>query len=146
MTAGKTGFDSIETKMPSYWGVSFSAICVGFTVNDVTNFASITYTATSLYDVIADGSQRAVGLLGKSKWQSLIAGSSLQPYCNREGFNLNVVRVGIMSNNENNCDSADSFVGYGGSVDVSCGNRCFFGGVCNNGDKAVPALGYILVK
>ncbi|XP_031550821.1 uncharacterized skeletal organic matrix protein 5-like [Actinia tenebrosa] len=143
-TAGKTGFDSMETKMPSYWGVSFSAICVGFTVNGVTNFATIPYTATSLHDVIASGSQRAVALLGKSKWQSMIAGTSMQPYCNREGFNLQLVRIGIMTNNENDCGSTDSFIGYGGSVGVYCGNRCYLS--CSNGDKAIAAVGYILVK
>jgi hypothetical protein len=146
VTAGITGLDSRETKMPSYWGVSFNTICLGFTVNDVTTFAAIPYTAMSLYDVIANGNQKAVSLLGKSKWKSLIAGSSLQPYCNREGFNLLTyrVRIGIISNNENNCGSPDSYMGHGGAP-LSCGNRCY-STYCSQGNKVIPAVGYILVK
>ena len=40
----------------------------------------------------------------------------MQPYCNSEGFNsLGRVRIGILGNNENDCNTPDTFVGVGSS-------------------------------
>ena len=50
---------------------------------------------------------------------SLINGASLQDYCNMEGFNVQCprfggkARIGILSNNQNDCDSCDSVIGFG---------------------------------
>ncbi|KXJ07095.1 hypothetical protein AC249_AIPGENE13951 [Exaiptasia diaphana] len=50
------------------------------------NWIRVNYKARSLYSVIADNRYRRVSI-GRNKWKSLIPGSSLQKYCNREGFN-----------------------------------------------------------
>ena len=55
-------------------------------VNDH-KFVSISYPASSLYDLIADGKYRATSL-GRQKWKSLISGSSMQINCNKEGFKV----------------------------------------------------------
>ena len=114
---------------------------------------SFSYPASSLYDLIADGRYRPTRL-GRNKWKSLISGSSLQRNCNREGFNvyhtnLARVRLGIFSNEQNHCNTPDSFIGLGGGyprwkVINPAGNAA----CCSpdNGDKNLKAMGYILVR
>ena len=52
---GKTGFDSQETKLPSYWNTSFSKICLGMKIGQQIRFIFINKEANSLYSLIADG-------------------------------------------------------------------------------------------
>ena len=50
---------------------------------------------------------------------SLINGTSLQHNCNKEGFNVQCslsgrkARIGILGNNENECRSCNSVIGFG---------------------------------
>ena len=119
-----------------------------------TRFAVIHQSANSLYALIADGGYRAVSL-GRNKWKSLIGPqASLQANCNKEGFNVMVrssnskARIGIIANNENDCSSCDSRIGYGtggtGDDSNTCGNEARF--LSDNGDKHIKAMGYILVQ
>ena len=75
--------------------------------------------------------------------------------CNKEGFNIvgpNAdsprARIGIVANEQNDCNSPDSRIGFGtgGLHDDSntCGNEAMYGG--DNGDKHIKAMGYILVQ
>ena len=110
---------------------------------------------SSLYHLIADGQYRPI-LLGRDAWKTLIGQqASLQPNCNREGFNVvsgdnsySKVRIGYMANQENECTSGDSRIGFGagGLQDDSntCGNEASF--FPDNGDKHIKAIGYILVQ
>ena len=79
----------------------------------------------------------------------------MQKNCEKEGFNVvagrpanSKARIGILGNNENDCSSCDSRIGFGtgGKQDDSntCGNEATYGG--DNGDKHIKAMGYILVK
>lgn len=152
---GETGFDAHETKLSTYWKTPFSKICVGMKVGNKLNFQVIDQQATSLHSLIADGQYRATSL-GRDKWKNLIGSdASLQRNCNREGFNAksdrdsnSKARIGITSNNENDCLTNDSRIGFGtaGYPDnnQSCGNVARHGG--DNGDKTIPAMGYILVQ
>ena len=112
---------------------------------------SFSYPASSLYDLIADGKYRQTHL-GRNKWKSLIAGSSLQRKCNREGFNvyhhIARVRLGIFSNQENGCHSPDSFIGLGTYRWGNRGNTAGNVACCSpdNGDKNLKVMGYILVR
>ena len=128
-------------------------------VNNVTKWIVINKTARSLFNVIADG-HRGYTYVGKNKWLSLMEGSLLQKYCNREGFNINTsdrnpaylkVRIGITANNQTKCESLYSCFGFGTSVSrcdgeirsITCGNI----GICgylNNQNTA--AFGYIFVQ
>ncbi|RMX35523.1 hypothetical protein pdam_00003830 [Pocillopora damicornis] len=149
---GETGFDLNETKLPTYWNTSFSKICLGMKLGDLLRFTVIKKEASSLYSLIADGQYRETSL-GRDTWKSLIGSdASLQLNCNTEGFNavvkdqLSKARIGIIANNQNDCKSCDSRIGFGtgGSPDHSntCGNTAKHGG--DNGDKHIKALGYIL--
>ncbi|XP_015750125.1 PREDICTED: fibulin-1-like isoform X2 [Acropora digitifera] len=154
LPGGMTGFDGQETKLPSYWETQFSKLCLGMRNGPTTRFVVIRQSANSLYALIADGTHRAVSL-GRNKWKSLIGPqASLQTNCNKEGFNVVVAsssskaRIGIIANNENDCLTCDSRIGYGtgGYPDDSntCGNEATI--LPDNGDKHIKAMGYILVQ
>ena len=152
---GKTGFDSQETKLPTYWNTSFSKICLGMKIGPQLRFIVINRHANSLFSLIADGKYRATSL-GRNTWKSLIGSrASLQPNCNKEGFNavggsfrLSKARIGITANEQNDCGSCDSRIGFGtgGLHDDSntCGNEATYSP--DNGDKHIKAMGYILVQ
>jgi hypothetical protein len=150
-----SGFDDQETKLPTYWSLPFKEICLGMKVNNELNFISISYQASSLFSLIADGSYRPTNL-GRGKWFSLVKNSGLQRYCSREGFNVQrtdlrrypntfKTRIGIIGNNENECISPDSYLGFGGitaKISNTCGNRAYISG----GNKKIRAMGYIFVR
>ena len=143
--------DTKETKLPTYWNTPFSKICLGMRIGGQTNFIVINKHANSLFSLIADGKHRATSL-GRNTWKSLVGSqASLQPNCNLEGFNANKgnrARIGILGNNENDCKTSDSRIGFGtggASVDSNtCGNEALHGG--DNGDKHIKAHGYIFVQ
>ncbi len=107
--------------------------------NDVTKWITISKSASSLLRIFIGANYQPTHL-GRAKWMSLIAGSSLQPNCNREGFNVkaygNLVfaRIGIIGNNENDCLTPDSAFGFG-SRWRSVGDQ-----------TGAYVMGYVLVK
>ena len=131
-------------------------------VNNVTKWIVIDHKASSLFNVIADGDFQKT-TAGKDKWLSLMDGSLLQGYCNREGFNVFgtfpfyyhwvtlKLRIGIITNNADDCENCDSCFGFGTSVlgcdgairKTTCGNIAVCGFFHN---KNTPAFGYILVQ
>ena len=129
-----TGFDSQETKLQTYWNTPFSKVCLGMKVNGQLRFTVINSQASSLHSLIADGQYRATSL-GRYRWIALTdSKANLQPNCNQEGFNTQKgfnrrARVGILGNNENNCITCDSVMGFG--VDsTACGDRHSFRAMC----------------
>ncbi|XP_022778591.1 uncharacterized skeletal organic matrix protein 5-like [Stylophora pistillata] len=152
---GETGLDSQETKLPTYWNTSFSEICLGMKIGNLSRFILVKKQASSLYSLIADGKYRATSL-GRNTWKLLIGSeASLQLNCNKEGFNAvakskgnSKARIGIIANNENDCESCDSRIGFGtgayGDDSNTCGNEAIF--ASDNGNKHIKAMGYILVQ
>ncbi|XP_078351725.1 uncharacterized protein LOC144636394 [Oculina patagonica] len=142
---GETGFDAQETKLPTYWNTSFSKICLGMKIGQQINFIVINKQANSLYSLIADGTYRAISL-GRNTWKALIGlQASLQLNCNKEGFNvLGKSRVGILGNEQHDCNSCDSRIGFGTETSNTCGNLAAYSP--DNGDKNIKAMGYILVQ
>ena len=153
LPGGKTGLDTHETKLPTYWNTPFNKICLGMKIGQQFKSVVINHQARSLYSLIADGKYRATSL-GRNAWKKLIGSrASLQTNCNKEGFNTlcgggGRARIGIVGNNENDCNSCDSRIGFGtaGYFDDSntCGNEALAGG--DNGDQHIKAMGYILVQ
>jgi len=94
--------------------------------------------------------------LGLLAWQGLMGQGSLQGYCHLEGLNTGAagqprVRIGILGNNEANCDSVDSWIGIGASggpcntqLTPSAGNVACYNPDWGSGTKA--AVGYVLVR
>ena len=155
LPGGKTGFDKQETKLSTYWNTSFSKLCLGMKIGQQLQFIVINKQAHSLYSLIADEHYHSTSL-GRGTWKRLIGSqASLQRNCNREGFNVlsgneesSKARIGIVANNENNCYSCDSRIGFGtgGAQDNfnTCGNEAMY--ATDNGDKHIKAMGYILVQ
>jgi hypothetical protein len=103
---GRFGFDDVETKMPSYWSASFKEICIGMKVGNDLRFLTIPYAGESLRDLIAEDKFLATNV-GREKWKSLIANSSLQSTCHKEGFNIYyletkhvIARIGIVGDHQ----------------------------------------------
>ena len=153
-SAGMTGFDGLETMLPTYWNTSFSKICLGMKNDQQINFILLDKVAESLHSLIADGQYRNTSL-GRNTWKRLVGSdASLQLNCNKEGFNAYTnsggpnARIGIIGNEQNHCSSCDSIIGFGtgGYPDDSnsCGNVAAWGG--DNGDKNIKAMGYIFVQ
>ena len=123
--------------------------------NQSVKFLVISKNDTSLYSLIADGRYRPTSL-GRDMWKTLIGPqASLQFKCNKEGFNVvghssySKARIGIISNNQNICDTCKSRIGLGtgGYPDDTntCGNEAIYL-TADNGDKHIKTMGYILVE
>ena len=115
-----------------------------------TKWLKLDYAASSMYSVLTD-KQFTPTTAGRSAWKSLITGSSLQRNCNREGFDVScssfALRIGIASNEQDDCLSCDSFLGFGSSLNsVHCGNYAAGDWVSDNGDMKASTFGYILVQ
>ena len=118
-------------------------------------FIVINKQANSLYSLIADGQYRNTSL-GRNTWKTLIGSeASLQLNCNKEGFNAkgssssnSKARIGIIANQQYDCNSCDSRIGFGTGGDHddnnTCGNQATHSS--DNGNKHIKAMGYILVQ
>ena len=147
---------SIEAKFAGYSELNFTSLCLGMKTDGKINWVKVNYTAVSLHDVIKGETFKAISGISRTNWKKLINDSSLQRFCNRVGFNNYVsgntkIRIGILGNDENNCLSPDSWIGFGTEGNPcrvtntgSCGNAAG----CNpdNGIRNIKAFGYILVK
>ena len=152
---GKTGLDSQETKLPTYWNTPFSKVCLGMRISQQIKFIVINVHANSLYSLIADGKYRPTSL-GRNAWKTLIGSQgSLQRKCNIEDFNANCsdpyasrAKIGFVSNNQNACNSCNSRIGFGtaGYSDnsITCGNVAKVS--ADNGDKFIKTMFGIFVQ
>ena len=123
---------------------------------EATNWILVNHTAESLHSVIADGRYKYfASKAGRVKWMSLINEALLQPHCNKEGFNVQFsyrqpkLRIGIAGNNEDNCDSCDSAIGFGIQMWTWKG-LAWTTGKPSSGDfmfwQKLRTFGYILVQ
>ena len=154
---GQTAFDRHQTKLLTYWNTPFSKICFGMRFDQQVKFIVIKKQADSLYSLIADGKYRNTSL-GRESWKGLCGSKgSLQPHCNREGFNAfseershSRARIGILGNNENDCKTSDSRIGFGtgGYPDdsITCGNAASWWFGSDKGGSYIRTMGYILVQ
>ena len=120
-----------------------------------THFIAINKVAASLYSLIADQQYRPTSL-GRDTWKLLLGSQgSLQPNCNREGFNVisddqnhPKARIGIISNNEDECITCDSRIGFGTSGVHDDSNTCGIDALADpdNGEKRIKAIGYIFIQ
>ncbi|KAL9953745.1 hypothetical protein ACROYT_G041208 [Oculina patagonica] len=157
LAGGENVFDTQETKLTTYWDTPFSKICLGMRIHgeENMNFLVIDKSADSLYSLIADGEHHTTSL-GRDTWKTLIGSqASLQSNCNMEGFNARCywdpnsrARIGFVANNQDDCWTCDSRIGFGtgGSPDESntCGNVA--NGSGDNGEKYLDAMCYIFVR
>jgi hypothetical protein len=98
--------------------------------------------------------------LGRTAWKGLIGPTgSLQANCNQEGFDSAPAglgwprtRIGIVSNQENDCGSPDSRIGIGGAGGTCSDNASITTGDVaagcspDNGDVNIAGFGYVFVR
>jgi hypothetical protein len=158
---GLEGLTDKQTKLASYWKTPFQKICLGMKVEGGTEtdikWIAIDHEASSLFDVIANDNFAATNIT-KSKWNSLINGSTIQQNCNIQGFNVRggesfwkmYVRIGLVANDENDCKTCNSCIGFGASI-TSCGGlvkkkACGSIHACRYNRNNIATFGYILVQ
>jgi hypothetical protein len=112
--------DLSEAKLGSFSRTPVSEVLLSFeTPPGAGQLRSVRFdvTADSLHALFAGGAFEPVSA-GRDAWLEAVPGADLQPNCNREGFNnggeFTRVRLGILGNNEDDCDSNDSRLGLGG--------------------------------
>ncbi|HKQ68293.1 MAG TPA: fibrinogen-like YCDxxxxGGGW domain-containing protein [Polyangiaceae bacterium] len=138
-----------EAKLRSYVTLPFAALLVGMRDSSVTRWTVLSVGGSSLRDLMAGSYQPTA--LGRSSWLKLPGTGTLQPYCNREGVNVITdqtrIRLGIVANQQDNCSSCDSFIGFGGQIgglNMACGNLAFE--VPNAYDIADDDFGYVMAR
>ena len=127
-------------------------------VSQQTNFVVVDKEASSLFSLIADGQYHNT-TLGREKWKGLIRDASLQTECDKEGFNavcaddkehFSKARIGIVANQEPNCNSCDSRIGFGTAGHYgdrnTCGNEADGGVNADNSKKHIRVMGFIFVQ
>ena len=145
-----------ETKSAGFATMPFNAMRVGmFDFTDANaRWLQVAQVNSSLLELFTSGYQALAE--GRDAWKSLLANASLQPYCNMEGFNVDgaynvAARIGIVSNQENDCGSPDSRIGIGTKGD-NCGQDMNHSSGdearCNpdNGDVSIATFGYVMVR
>ena len=147
--------------MPSFWSNRFTKICLEMgAAGNKTKWLSVAQEAVSLHALLANNKYTETNI-GRDKWKSHLHGSSFQKHCNMEGFNVilpsgtnahAMTRIGIISNNENDCHSCNSKIGFGSAGNRgeqhgtnSCGNEAGSQGT-DKGEKHIEAHCYILVQ
>ena len=111
-----------------------------------------------MYSLFADGKYRSTNIT-REEWKSLLAGSSLQTGCRKQGFNVNNkqfvdVRLGYTGNEHETCGNTDSYIGIGCYLhdprgywkpsSYIAGN--FAAVKPDNGDVDTAAMAYLLVR
>ena len=150
---GIKSFYREEAKFPAFSKISFSDVCIGMEVSSDVRWLRIPgINKASLLSIFNTG-QASYTSLGRSLWKSLIASSSLQLNCKRQGFNVKdssnsiVTRIGYIANQENDCATCDSFIGIGPSrFGMSCGNYASSTYSSDNGGRNTPAMCYVLIQ
>jgi hypothetical protein len=120
-----------EAKYAAFSTLPFTELRLSNTANNASLTITAPPNAASLRDLVAGSAPVTLPMpLGASRWLQFFGSSGdagvLQPNCNREAFGnvsaVSRVRLGIVTNNENDCASPDSYVGVGSSLSAP---NCF---------------------
>lgn len=150
---GIKSFYEEEAKFPAFNYVKFEDVCIGIKVGTNIRWLRIPgVNREALVSLFASGTEHSTSL-SRSSWKSLMASSSLQYNCNRQGFNVKnpggtiLTRIGYIANQESDCDSCDSFIGMGPAYwPVSCGNYALASTYPDAGGRNTAAMCYVLVR
>jgi hypothetical protein len=153
------GLDRTEAKLQTFNAVAFTEVRIGLEYpidSGSVRHIVMPLTATNLVELFT-GSPLHTTTLGRDAWKGLVgADASLQPFCNTEGANVvlpqNRVRLGIISNEQDDCLSPDSRIGVGGAGVPVCtipdlqtaGNSSCYEG--DNGDVELPGFAWVFVR
>ncbi|MEY3015633.1 MAG: hypothetical protein RIT45_4368 [Pseudomonadota bacterium] len=154
LAADQVSTAATEAKYAAFSTVALTELRLVLAAQGSTNAKVIPMAATSL-QALFSGSYKATSL-GRNAWKALMPGGSAQPNCNREGVNAvcgsRTVRLGLLTNQENDCESCDSYIGVGHSGQNGCdGQGASWAGMMascspDNGNKNVPAFAWVYVR
>lgn len=115
-------WDLTEAKLASYALVPFTDVRITMVDGGIPRSITVAQESSSMHALLSAGRYTATTLL-RDEWKNLMATGSLQVNCNLQGFNAVAgsvaARIGIIANNETNCNSPDSFIGVG--IRPACG-------------------------
>jgi hypothetical protein len=150
----KPDFDGNEFKSPGAMTMAFKQVRLVLKTGSEVKGLTLPIAANSLVELWKGPYVQTSA--GKDAWKTLMPGPSTQPNCNREGANADCagrrVRLGLLTNQENDCNSCDSYLGLGHTGQGGCDGQgqswCGMMASCSadNGAKNVPALGYLFVR
>jgi len=142
--------DRIEAKLAGFATMPFGYLRVGMIQGASTRWLILPVDGGSLRALMTTGFHATN--VGRSAWERLPSRGSLQNNCNREGINVETleanVRIGIVANNQNDCSTCNSWIGFGaeglGTSDMACGN--YAAAAPDNGNRTDPLFGYVMVR
>jgi hypothetical protein len=139
-------FDRNEMKNLAYGEVPLTALRMGMLdADDNLRWMHAEVTADSLFTIIFSGSYIATRHT-REQWFGMVPDPAAQDHCNRSGFNNALrVRIGMIFNQEEDCRSPDSWIGFGLTGDQhSVGN--FADGRWSPEARDTATFGYLLVR
>lgn len=169
LNVDSTDMSETEAMFPSYSSVPFKSILGMMTSIPAppapakpTELVIPVGDATSLLDLIANTNVNTLGdTLTRQDWLTFVPGAMVQPNCNEHGINWTPsadcgtngarIRIGLIANNDNDCCSPDSYVGFGGEYDNTVCNQASYsagsmGGQGCSGGNNVQDFGYLFVR
>ena len=164
------GLNRNETKLASWATVAATEVLVGMETPIKGNgpldlqWVRLDAGKPSLSEVFKTDTY-LMSALGRAAWKAFVANSSLQPNCNREGFNVGAptqgaqdyarIRIGIIANGEMDCNTPNSYIGVGGGwIGQNCqgglksttGNRALMSCDADNGTKDLAGFALVFVR
>jgi hypothetical protein len=150
-----TDLTATEAKFQSFNTMPFTQLRLGMREGTVDRFITVAAAGGSLLTRFSTLGYVATSA-GRSEWIKLVGTPRLQPYCSREGTNNDAspyaqVRIGLLANQENDCGSPDSFIGFGaGSVACAGGTPLTVGnvGTCGSSpsDGTTATFGFVFLR
>ncbi len=156
-----TNMDPVEAKLMPFTTIPLTQLRVGMTFGGQTNWLVLSASGASLRALFMTDSYVASSL-GRVAWLGLLEGSELQGgNCALEGINVHdtggsmaaVVRVGILGDENNQCDNPDSVVGFGtraayGACLATSGTRVYTGNCITQIPSPAwrSAFGYLMIR
>ncbi len=161
LNAASVDLDNTEAKLNAYNVIPARALRVGMRYNNDLRWIVVPVgklSTKTMFDIFANDYHVPTSL-GRSAWVGLIAGADALDNCNNEGLNVKApvsgrssVRVGIVTNDQNDCLTPDAYIGFGaGPFPQVCPNDAYLGttGVglaCFVPVVDLKAMGYVMVR
>jgi Fibrinogen beta and gamma chains, C-terminal globular domain len=142
-------YDTIEAKLRTFRTVAFTEMRIVLVTGAETRALVLEIGALSCVALFNAGE---IGTsLSPAAWLSLVPESALQPNCNAQGTNITPAgagyartRIGIVANEQNDCNSTNSRVGIGGGDVPVAGNIARWNG--STGERTISAFAYVFVR
>lgn len=144
-------YDAIEAKLRTYRTVAFTQMRVEMVTDEETRAVILDVGAGSCVELFNRGLSATT--VARDDWLDIVPDASLQDNCGTQGINVAPfaaearVRIGIIGNNEGNCNSANSRIGVGGAGendDVTTGNVARWNG--GDGERDTVSFAYVFVR